>query len=361
MLAGEHRKKLKSLCKTRWVERHEAFEVFVDLFEPLVCCMEDIKDLSEWNHDSRADAQSLFLALTQFPFIVALVVTKDILAYTKPLSVKLQGRYVDIVRAYGQIKIIETTLKDARRGIENCHSLIYAKAVQVATKVHVSESLPRTAGRQLHRNNVIASTASEYYKQTLTIPMLDHLISEMEERFQYGSSSVISEMKLLLPSILAQSRENVKLTSSDIPNLVSLYGEDLPALASLDSELHCWSVKWKDPSQCGTLLSTPAKTLAAITSDFFPNIDQLLKIICTLGVTSAECKRSISRLRYLKSYLHSTMTETRLNGLAMLFVHRDISCNATAVVDEFTLLHPRCLLLVNPLDNDQYIMISYLS
>ena len=132
------------------------------------------------------------------------------------------------------------------------------------------ESLPRTAGWQLHHNNVIASTASEYYKRTLTIAMLDHLISEMEERFQYGSSSVICEMKLLLPSVLAQSPENVKLTSSDIPNLVSLCGEDLPALASLDSELHCWSVKWKDPSQCGTLLSTPAKTLAAVTGDFSP-------------------------------------------------------------------------------------------
>ena len=175
------------------MERHEAFEVFVDLIEPLVCCMEDIKDSSEWNHDSRTDAQSLFLALTRFPFIVALVVTKDILAYTKPLRLKLQGRYIDIVRVYGQIKIIETALKDARREIENCHSLMHAKAVQVATKVHVSESLPRTAGRQLQRNNVIASTTSEYYKRTLTIPMLDHLISEMEERFQYGSSSVIMQ------------------------------------------------------------------------------------------------------------------------------------------------------------------------
>ena len=41
---GEKRRKLKSVCKTRWVERHEAFEEFFDLFLPLVCCMEEIKD-----------------------------------------------------------------------------------------------------------------------------------------------------------------------------------------------------------------------------------------------------------------------------------------------------------------------------
>ena len=42
---NEKRKKLKSVCKTRWVERHEAFEVFLDLFIPVVCCLEDIKML----------------------------------------------------------------------------------------------------------------------------------------------------------------------------------------------------------------------------------------------------------------------------------------------------------------------------
>lgn len=98
---GERRTKLKSICKTRWVERHE---VFIDLFEPLVCCFEDIKDSgSEWNRETKADAQSLFLALSRFPFIISLVITKEVLAYTKALSIKLQGRYVDVVSAYNQV------------------------------------------------------------------------------------------------------------------------------------------------------------------------------------------------------------------------------------------------------------------
>ena len=32
----EKRRKLKEMCRTRWVERHEAFDVFVDLYLPLV-------------------------------------------------------------------------------------------------------------------------------------------------------------------------------------------------------------------------------------------------------------------------------------------------------------------------------------
>jgi len=42
------------------------------------------------------------------------------------------------------------------------------------------------------------------------------------------------------------------------------------------------------------------------------------------------------------------MTEKCLNGLAMLYVHRDISCDATAVVDEFVQQQPRRLQLINP-------------
>ena len=51
MIDGERRKKIKSVCKTRWVERHEAFEVFLDLYQPLVCSLEDFID---WN-DTRKD------------------------------------------------------------------------------------------------------------------------------------------------------------------------------------------------------------------------------------------------------------------------------------------------------------------
>lgn len=337
-LEGEHRRKLKLMCKTRWVERHEAFEVFVDLFKPLVYCLEDIKDSSEWNRDSRSDAQSLLLALTRFPFIVALVIAKDVLAYTKALSVKLQGRYVDIVRAYNQIAFAKATLQSARDSVDSVHDRMYNEAVQIATKVNVEESMPRTTGRQRHRSNVPSSTPTEYYKRVLTIPALDHLISEMNRRFHHDSTAIIHQTMLLLPSTLAKSKEI--LTSSNIPDLIRMYEDDLPAPASLDTELHCWSVKWHGCEESSSLC-TPAKVLKVIDSDFFPNIEILFKIACTLAVTSAECERSVSRLRYLKTYLRSTMTENRLNGLALLYMHRDISCDPDNVVQAFAQSNPR--------------------
>ena len=240
---SEKRRKLKSVCKTRWVERHEAFEVFFDLFLPLVCCLEELKDAScdEWNQDTRKDAQSHFLVLTRFSFIFALTVTKEVLGYTKALSVKLQGRYVDVVKALTEINVVKRTLQSARSGVGQFHRRVYRSAVELAKVVNVDESVPRTTGQQQHRCNVPYASVSEYFQRQLTIPALDHLISEINDRFTKSLSDKICQIKVLLPSTLAEC--TCVLTSADIPNLLSLYHDDLPSLTSLDTELHCWGMK----------------------------------------------------------------------------------------------------------------------
>ena len=116
-------------------------------------------------------------------------------------------------------------------------------------------------------------------------------------------------MMLLLPSSVAESTH--QLSSADIEDLISVYKEDLPTPSSLDCELHCWTSKWQGEAEQARSLDSP---LSVVDGDFFPNIKKLLSIACTLSVTSAECERSVSRLRYLKTYLRSTMTEERLNG-----------------------------------------------
>ena len=56
-------------------------------------------------------------------------------------------------------------------------------------------------------------------------------------------------------------------------------------------------------------------------SMIFPNIRKMLIHIMVLPVTSCEAERSFSTLRRIKSYLRTTMTNERLNGLALLSVH----------------------------------------
>ena len=112
--------------------------------------MEEIKDANcdEWNQETRKDAQSHFLTLARFSFIFALTVTKEVLGYTKALSVKLHGRYIDVVKAFREINMVKKTLQSARSRIDQFHGQVYRSAVKLAESTNVDESVPRTTGRQ---------------------------------------------------------------------------------------------------------------------------------------------------------------------------------------------------------------------
>ncbi|CAI6348929.1 unnamed protein product [Macrosiphum euphorbiae] len=54
---------------------------------------------------------------------------------------------------------------------------------------------------------------------------------------------------------------------------------------------------------------------------FFPNIAVALEIFLSLPATSCTGERSFNTLRRVKTWLRSTMSDVRLNGICMLSVH----------------------------------------
>jgi len=56
--------------------------------------------------------------------------------------------------------------------------------------------------------------------------------------------------------------------------------------------------------------------------DLVPEVAKLITIIVTVPVSSCTAERSFSALRRLKTFLRLTMTQTRLNGVALLNVHK---------------------------------------
>lgn len=226
----EKRRKIKMLCRTQWVERHDAYEVFTDLFLVIVSCLEAIAHppSADWNRDTRSEAQSFLLAVSQFSFVVTLVVTQTILAFTRGLSVKLQGRYVDVCRAHRDIESVKTALEAARSGVDTFHEHTFEEAARLGASVGIDESSPRLAGWQQNRSNVPAGTPKDYYKRNLTIPLLDHTISELDTRFSSDSSAVVVEFMQLLPSAIFE-----KNASTDLKRLICLSSSNFMRMFSL--------------------------------------------------------------------------------------------------------------------------------
>lgn len=74
----------------------------------------------------------------------------------------------------------------------------------------------------------------------------------------------------LLPLSVAESEGAV--TSAHINDLLTFYEDNLPTPSSLDTELHCWTVKWKGKHEEAKVLDTSQKAFACTDGDFFPNI-----------------------------------------------------------------------------------------
>jgi len=74
-----------------------------------------------------------------------------------------------------------------------------------------------------------------------------------------------------------------------------------------------------------------------------PNLSILYKIYLTLPVTSATAERSFSRLKLIKTYLRSTMSNERLSGLALLSIERELADNIDfdSTINRFASLNSR--------------------
>ena len=249
-----------------------------------------------------------------------------------------EKRDLDVYEASTNSNSVTDDLQDIRDNIKDIWSEWFDLAVSTAANVGVVPSIPRRTNQHQHCDNLPAQTPSDYYKRAVAIPFLDHPQSEMKTYFKTTNDAVLSRLFNLLPELVAVGGRN-----PDIEAALEFYENDLPSPHVVDVELLLWKRKWCS-TEDADLSTSAVQALAACHREFFPNIHTLIRILCTLPITSAECERSFSTLRRLKTYLRSTMSSERESGLALMNInyHRDI--NIEEVINTFAQRQPRRLL-----------------
>ena len=80
----------------------------------------------------------------------------------------------------------------------------------------------------------------------------------------------------------------------------------------------------------------------------FPSVVILMRIFLTIPASSAGAERSFSRMKLIKSYLRSSMSEERLSNLAILSIEREYAqnfLNYDKVIDTFAKMKQRRMII----------------
>ena len=95
-----------------------------------------------------------------------------------------------------------------------------------------------------------------------------------------------------------------------------------------------------------------AATLVLANENMFLNIHCLLRLICTIPVTSCECERSVTVLRRLKTYLRSTIGRDKLSGLALMHTQNSMELDFDEIINIFASKHPRRIVVSDIFGSD---------
>ena len=125
-----------------------------------------------------------------------------------------------------------------------------------------------------------------------------------------------------------------------LDDIKHFYEQDLPCPELFEAEVTRRGVFWanKEEEQRPT---SAISTLKLFVESDFPNIHTLLRIICTIPVTSCECERSASGMRRLHTFNRACMNQDRLTSLAMIHIHYDAPIDTEDMVDKFISARPQ--------------------
>ncbi|XP_016659824.2 uncharacterized protein LOC103309433 [Acyrthosiphon pisum] len=298
-----HKPHHKSLCETRWVERHDCIGIFKSSLSDIV---ESLSLISNWQEQiSSSKAKILLLALCTCEFINGLQCLSSVLCVTSKISKLLQAEWQDVCQTKEIITDDINNLEEKRKNsIENFHEL-YIETKEIMLNLEVEEKLPRLTGRQTKRPNYPVSSVEEYYRVSVYIPLVENILNDMKERFNNEKNQAFLFLSQLTPKNI------IKTNNDDIVKVVDVIKKyytfedmdfiDLEAM-NLKTEINLWKSKWIRIKDEGGHVNLDVITSAETCNEIlYPTVKKLLFILACLPVSVASAERSFSTLRRLKT------------------------------------------------------------
>ncbi|XP_063775718.1 uncharacterized protein LOC134911440 [Pseudophryne corroboree] len=329
---------LKKPSDTRWEAKISSVKAVryqvADIHDALISLSE-----KEEKHDHEIAHEEITLScqLKDFSFLVSLVIWYDILFQVNVVSKSMQSQSMDVIKTveliHGCIKFLEEYKKN---GFENAISSAkeLAKVLEGVPEFQATKRI-RYVKRHFDyesRDDQIATTPKKQFEVEFFITLLDVAIMSVRERFQQLNQHA-ETWGFLYKITELPNREQLEKHCSDL-QLALTTGED----ADIEGGPLCDELISIQKFVENMAMPTPLNTLNFIKTskleDLYPNTWVSLRILLTTPVSVATGERSFSKLKLIKTYLRSSMSQEMLSSLATLSIENDVSPNRFCRIDQ---------------------------
>jgi hypothetical protein len=311
---------VKSLSNTRWESRIKSVKAIRYQATELRSALSELRHSSDVEAKDKTDAKICFDALGRFEFLVGMFIWHDILFAVNKVSKMLQSPSMCIESTLKQIEGVSEFFENYTN-VGFSSSLNSAK--EITTKMGVDAFFP-VKRRAKRKNQFDESNTHEEilegekaFQVKYFYVVVDMAITSLKGRFKelvvfkdvFGFLLSSKTLKSLSDSQLEEGCQRFAET-------FSLEGGSCDVdVYDLISELKMMRFTLPDGVMSAMDIFEHIREV-----DCYPNISIAYRILFTMPVTVASAERSLSKLKLLKNYLRSTMTQQRLNGLATLCI-----------------------------------------
>ncbi|KAJ1138377.1 hypothetical protein NDU88_004764 [Pleurodeles waltl] len=320
--------KIKPLCPTRWTVRVKAVQKVMDNYEPILETLEQLST-SKSSGDVSARARGLLAHFQRGTTVLGLQIALQILQLLECLNIAMQGRQQTISGLLAAVNVAKSAILKLRND-ESFNSLIHStnqmtskyhlNAIEVPRLRRIPKRIDDSAAETFH-----PATVGDYYRPQY-FELSDTVSVHLTQRFDQEGIQRYEKL------------EQVLLTGSGMDS-ISQYKEIDPLLLQAQLTILSSMFKYSSVPELADILRKMLPRERA----FFSQVEKLLQIILIIPVSSCEAERSFSGLRRLKTWLRSTMSQKRLNHVAICNIHKEMmdSIDLQTIAKQFVLRSER--------------------
>ncbi|XP_034044861.1 zinc finger MYM-type protein 1-like [Thalassophryne amazonica] len=279
----------------------------------------------------KIEAQTLAEEIGSYRFSICSVVWHDILSKIQ-VNKLLQSESMHMDVAVDLLRKTEASLSEYRStGFVTAQACARDLCEEMNVIAALKEKRLRVTKRQFSYEapDEYQTDAMKKMEVTFFNAVVDMTIASLKERTEISDVSNIFHVLTNFPNL---PPEEVKKQTKELCNTLTCGDHTDIEEQQLVMELQSFPT-WPKPKM--TVMELLVFLEEKQLKEIYPNIWVALRIAATIPVTVASAERSFSKLKLIKNYLRSTMSQERLNGLISINqeVSRQLSFDAT--IDAF--------------------------